>query len=194
MAALEQQVEAQGSASASGRSIGVNPGQSEVDAQYRELSGRLGLLREQEKTLRSDIARLQDEILEIPLVEIELRRLTDQYNVYMEEFSEVRGKKYDAALAQSLEQEQKAERFVLLEPPQVPLEPKQDMLTLSAMAIVLSLGAGIAVAYLTELLDDRIYGSELLETLTGERPLVVIPYMGDQQLSIVGGSVARGGG
>ena len=139
------------------------------------------MLQEQQKTLRGDIKQLQDEILEIPLVEAELRRLTDQYNVSMQEFSDIRSKKHDAMLAQDLEQEQKAERFVLLEPPGLPTEPKRPMSKMLAIALLLSLGAGAGIVYLAEALDDRIYGRSMLTSLTGVPPLAVIPYIENVQ-------------
>ncbi len=145
------------------------------NSQYAALTIRLNLLREQENTVRADIERLQGEILEIPLVDIELRRLNDEYNVAMVEFSEIRSKRHEAELAQSLEQEQKAERFTLLEPPEVPLEPVRSTLRLLAIALLLSAAGGAVVAYAAELLDNRIYGAKMLTALTGRPPLAIIP-------------------
>ncbi|MBN7795260.1 GumC family protein [Parahaliea mediterranea] len=178
IAALEAQLDVSVSAPAAGvKGTTSLAAQSAVETQIGTITKKLALLRDQEKILHDDIGRLQEEILAIPEVEIELRRLTDQYNVYMEEYSEIRAKRYEASLAQSLEQEKKAERFVLLEPPQLPLEPVRSTAKMVALALVFSLGAGAGMAYLAELLDDRIYGRKMLASLTGEPPLAVIPYI-----------------
>jgi succinoglycan biosynthesis transport protein ExoP len=155
----------------------ADPALARVAPQLQVLSTRMKLLRDQKKALQNKIEQLQAEIMQIPEVEIELRRLTDQYEVYMEEYSDLRAKRYDASLAQSLEQEEKAERFVLLEPPNLPLEPVWTMPRLLTMALAFSLAACLGVVYLAELLDDRIYGRKMLASLTGEPPLAVIPYI-----------------
>ena len=111
----------------------------------------------------------------MPLVEIELRRLSDQYNVYMEEYSKIRANRADAALAQSLEQEEKAERFILLETPELPVEPRQSFFQLMLMALLCSIGGAAIIAYASEKLDDSLYGDSMLVSLIGEQPLAVIP-------------------
>ncbi len=175
IAALEEQISIRNSMPEGSGQGGSTYPQSETDSHYRTITTRLNLLRDREKNLRGDIEKLQAEIQEMPLVEIELRRLTDQYNVLMEEYGEIRAKRHDAALAQSLEQDQKAERFTLLEPPEVPLEPTRSTLKLLVLALLLSLGGGAGVAYLAEMMDDRIYGQSVLASLVGQEPLAVIP-------------------
>jgi polysaccharide chain length determinant protein (PEP-CTERM system associated) len=179
------------SAQTDGNTDGDEAGLYASNSQYASLSIRLNVLREQESTIRADINRLQDELLEIPLVDIELRRLTDQYEVAMEEFSEIRAKRHEAELAQSLEQEEKAERFTLLEPPEVPLQPVRSTLRLLALALLASVAGGAAVAYAAELLDNRIYGEKMLIALTGQKPLVIIPNLAGTSRDLARASVGR---
>jgi capsular polysaccharide biosynthesis protein len=94
-------------------------------------------------------------------------------------------------LAQSLEQEEKAERFTLLEPPEVPLQPVRSTLRLLALALLASVAGGAAVAYAAELLDNRIYGEKMLIALTGQKPLVIIPNLAGTSRDLARASVGR---
>ena len=93
-------------------------------------------------------------------------------------YQELTAKFMDAKLAQTLEEEQKAEKFSILEPPRVPTKPeKPDRLKIIFIGFALSLFSGLASAYLAEAMDGSIRGQEEIVKITGEEPLVVIPYL-----------------
>jgi uncharacterized protein involved in exopolysaccharide biosynthesis len=91
---------------------------------------------------------------------------------------EIKQKQKMAQLGETLETERKGERFLLVEPPQVPVEPiKPPRFAILILGIVLAAGAGIGVAILAEIIDPAVYGPRQIALLTGVSPLVVIPYI-----------------
>ncbi len=83
-----------------------------------------------------------------------------------------------AELAQNLETEQKGERFTLIQPPELPIDPvSPNRVALVLLGGILAVGAGIGMALLLEALDDGIYTIGEVTTLTGAAPLVAITYM-----------------
>jgi hypothetical protein len=81
-------------------------------------------------------------------------------------------------LAENLEVEEKAERFVLLEPPEVPSIPvSPEKPKLYAMGFVLAVGSGAGAAFLAEILDKTIRGPAMLTAILQRHPLAVIPYI-----------------
>ena len=83
-----------------------------------------------------------------------------------------------AELARSLESEQKGERFTLVQPPELPIEPvSPNRVALIVLGLVLSVGIGLAATVVAEAADDTIYGVNAATSVTGTAPLVVVGYM-----------------
>jgi len=90
----------------------------------------------------------------------------------------MKAKQSQAELSKSLEEEQKGERFTLLEPPLLPDTPvKPDRPKIFALGLVLSLISGIGMAGLAEVLDGGIRGARTLASVTKMTPLATIPYI-----------------
>lgn len=95
-----------------------------------------------------------------------------------EKYKELKAKFMDAKLAQTLEEEQKAEKFSILEPPRIPSKPeKPNRLKIIFMGLVFSLVGGLGTGYIVEIMDSSIRGHKELARITGIEPLVVIPYI-----------------
>jgi hypothetical protein len=93
----------------------------------------------------------------------------------------VRGKLIQAELGEQLEMKRKGERFSLIEPPNLPYKPvKPNRLAIVLLGIVLSVGLGGAIVFMVEMLDQAVYGPRQLAAITGVSPLVVIPYITNQ--------------
>ncbi|MCF6203634.1 MAG: hypothetical protein L3J59_08190, partial [Methylococcaceae bacterium] len=93
-------------------------------------------------------------------------------------YDELKGKLMDAKLALTLEEEQKAEKFSILEPPRVPTKPeKPNRFKIIFMGLLFSIFAGLGTGYLVESMDGSIRGQKSLTKITGFEPLVVIPYI-----------------
>jgi hypothetical protein len=81
-------------------------------------------------------------------------------------------------MAGKLEQGSKGERFTLIEPPMLPLTPyKPNRFAIILLGAILSIGAALAYASIKENMFPVVYNSRALAAITGEPPLVVIPYI-----------------
>lgn len=95
-----------------------------------------------------------------------------------DKYKELKSKSLEAGLSQTLEEEQKAEKFSLLEPARIPLKPeKPNRFKILVMGFALSVFAGLGTGFLAEMLDGSIRGYNSLTQLTGIEPLVIIPYI-----------------
>jgi uncharacterized protein involved in exopolysaccharide biosynthesis len=68
---------------------------------------------------------------------------------------------------------------MLLEParaPQAPLGPNRAIIL--AVGLLLAAAAAVAMAWWREQADDRLRGPRAIETLFGEAPLAVVPWLG----------------
>ena len=155
-----------------------DPERAQLVAKIASADTRLASLRDQETELSARMATLQAQILKTPEVEQGLRQISFDYESASKEYDDVRSKLQQAELAENLESEQMAERFVLLEPPTVPVSPdRPNRLKFLALAILLALGGGLGVAFVAEMLDNRVQDPQILTALMGERPLAVLPYI-----------------
>jgi uncharacterized membrane protein HdeD (DUF308 family) len=81
-------------------------------------------------------------------------------------------------MGETLETERKGERFTLIEPPTEPtdpIKPRREIILI--LGVMLSLGAGVAMAAIAEAMDTAVHGPMQLATITGFAPLVTIPYI-----------------
>jgi hypothetical protein len=116
--------------------------------------------------------------MEAPDVERIYHALVRDYDNARRKYNETRDKQLAAELSQSLETERKSERFVLIEPPQLPTRPGGPGKWLIVLAgFVLASASGVGLVALSDLFDDRIHSPRQLAALTGEMPLQVVPYI-----------------
>jgi len=128
--------------------------------------------------IEAQISILEEQISRIPQVERGLDALQRDYANTMSKYQEIKSKQLQAELSQSLEQDQKGERFTLLEPPLRPDKPvKPNRPKLFAMGLILSMVGGIGIAGLAEAMDGGIRGPRALAVVTQMTPLVTIPYI-----------------
>ena len=140
-----------------------------VDADIRRL------IAERNK-VRSDIAGYQQRIENTAKREQDLASLTRNYGRTKDQYNSLLKRLDEAKMANSLEKEQKAERFRLLEPavyPRVPAAPKRARFLL--IGLVLSLGAAAAGVLLWEFLDTSFHRVEDLKAFTTVPVLVTVP-------------------
>ncbi|PHR00362.1 MAG: hypothetical protein COB29_15860, partial [Sulfitobacter sp.] len=132
--------------------------------------------------LRKKITTIEARVLKTPEVERGLITLKRDHTEIFQKYSELQAKQGKAQLAQNLEQEKKAERFILLEPPILPTEPVwPDRLKIVAIGGFLAFASGIGTALLVELVDKRVRTPAELEALLKHPPLVSIPYIKTQR-------------
>lgn len=142
---------------------------------------RIVSLADQKRDLVKKMEGYEAEILEAPQVERGLVTLMRDHDNARKKYEEIRAKEMGAKITESLEQENKAERFVLLEPPLMPEKPvKPNRKKIAALGLVLAPAGGGALVMLLEMLNQRVRGVGALESVLGRRVLVAVPFIATQ--------------
>jgi uncharacterized protein involved in exopolysaccharide biosynthesis len=147
---------------------------SQLESAKRELA-HLATLREDLRAKQRDYdARL----LQIPEIEREYRNLTRDYENAQTRYREVKAKEMQAQVAVELEKDRKGERFTLGERanlPETPFSPDRPRIVLVGLAA--SLGGGVGLAWLRDLLDRSVKGPWELARIARVPILTPIPYI-----------------
>jgi len=132
--------------------------------------------------LTEKMERYEGYLSRAPQIEKEYQSLLRDYQNTRMKYQEIRAKKMSADLAQSLESERKGERFTLIQPPELPIDPVSPNRTAMVfLAVILGLGAGLGVVVLLEAMSAAVYGTAEVTALTGIAPLAIIGYMETQE-------------
>ena len=138
----------------------------------------LTLLPKKRAEFAQQAAALSDSIAKTPEVEAQLSALMRDYDNLQAQYKLAQSKTSVAETGQQMEEDRQAERFEVLEQASVPDEPispnKPRILLGGAFA---SIGAGVGLVILLELLDKSIRSTTDLERLLQIRPLIAIPYV-----------------
>jgi len=182
VAKAEAEVRAQKGGNSAEPIAAWSPERSQLQANIVAAESRLNSLIDQEKELNARLSELRSQIMRTAEVEQSLREVDLSYQQAVHEYSDVRSKLREAELAESLESQEMAERFTLVQAPTLPVLPdRPHRPKLAAVALLLSLGSAVAVAFVIELLDKRVHDVRTLMRLIGERPFGVIPYISRAQ-------------
>jgi len=120
-------------------------------------------------------------IAKTPEVERKYFDLMRNLETNKSKYQDLNSKALEARLSQTLEEEQKAEKFAVIDPPIVPTKPeKPNRLKLLLMGFAVSIAGGLGVGLLVELTEGRVRGYKSLATLIGTDPMIVIPYIKNQ--------------
>lgn len=160
--------------------------QRNIRNQISSLEAKRKYLQDERKTVSDKLADLEQRIIKIPQVERGFAAINRNYQTIQDQYRSLQEKAQSAAMAESLENEQKAERFTLLEAPLLPartFKPNRKKLLLFALAA--AIGLPIALVILAGVLDKSIHSAEHLTTVVGAPPLIEIPYIFTRQESDV---------
>ncbi len=150
----------------------------QIQALLESVNRSIERIQEGRIDIEKQIAELDVKISRTPQVERGLDALERDYDNTRRKYQEMKSKQLQAELSQSLEQNQKGERFTLLEPPILPDSPvKPDRPKLFMLGMMLAMVGGLGVAGLAESVDGGIRGSRALASVTKMTPLVTIPYI-----------------
>jgi polysaccharide biosynthesis transport protein len=177
---VERKIEEGSSANSADESKGMpdNPIYIRLAEQLNAIDSELAASRKTLASLREKEDRLLSNMVAAPEVERGYRTLAREYDNTTAKYRDVKNKELEAQLSESLEDEQKGERFTLIEPPVLPSEPiKPNRLAVALLGIFLGLAIGGGLIVLLEAFDPTIHGSGELMSVTGVAPLVVIPFI-----------------
>lgn len=155
-----------------------NPAYIQLQAQLQGARTELRSLKTLRGELEKKLSDYESRLTQGPKIEREYLTLTRDYDNAQSKYREVRAKQLEAELAESLEVESKAERFVLIEPPILPEKPHSpNRMAILFLGFVLSLGGGVGHVFVREHLDPRVRGVKDLLSVVGVPPLTIIPYV-----------------
>jgi uncharacterized protein involved in exopolysaccharide biosynthesis len=153
----------------------------EPSAEVSSTSVRLELIDKELKRLKDEQIRLQSQISAYqsridatPLREQQLVELSRNYDVSKQHYQTLLDKSFNIEMAASLEQKQKAERFTVLDPAQVPekpVKPRRKLLLLVALLFSAALPCIFVVS--KELLAAKITTEDELRLLIPQGARVV---------------------
>jgi polysaccharide chain length determinant protein (PEP-CTERM system associated) len=140
-----------------------------IDSEILRMNGEL-------RKISGDVAMYQQRIENTPKVEQELLSITRDYNTTRELYASLLKRLDEAKLADKLEQNQKAEKFKILEPaffPDKPEAPERERLLLVALFVIL--GAALGSMLLREMLDTSFHNVDDLRSSVKVPVLISIP-------------------
>ena len=147
---------------------------AKIDATQREISR----LRDRQVSLREKLADFEQRIVKTNQVQRAYLDLTRDHENKLNQYRQLRAKQLQAGLAETLESENKGESFTLIEPPQIPSSAeKPNRPKLMAMGFVASIGSGLGLALLIEMLFGGVRGYANISRVVGKPPLVVVPIL-----------------
>jgi uncharacterized protein involved in exopolysaccharide biosynthesis len=147
-----------------------------MDRRIASLRERLQVIDRQRANVRSKLGQMDVALVKSPQVERGLAGLTRDYQNAQKKYEEIVAKKMTAQVAENLEEEQKAERFAVLEPPTLPDRPvKPDRRKLLALSLLLAMVVPAGVVSVAETLHGTVRGVGQISAILGQKPLVTVP-------------------
>jgi uncharacterized protein involved in exopolysaccharide biosynthesis len=141
-----------------------------ADDQFTSLATQRNDLNQQLNTLRKDV-------LETPAFEQQLEALSRDYDNAQLRYRELKEKKLTADMNEQMEQGRTAERLVMIDPPELPVDTHPKRILLFVASIFLSFMSGFGGVALTEKMSLNVHGPIHLASLINAPPLVVIPHI-----------------
>lgn len=156
----------------------LDPVVAKIETKIKAIESRIAMLLRQKEQVKNNIVSLENKIIQTPQVERGLKALSRGYENALLKYQEIKSKLMTAQLSESLEQEKKAERFSLLEPPVLPQTPiKPNRAKMVALGFFLALATGGGCIMLVEMINGSVYGIGRLTAAIQRQPLVIIPYI-----------------
>ncbi len=153
-----------------------NPVYIQVQAQRKNLDIQEAALRAQRVEVQARIADYERRIGESAQVEQDLSALLRRLQTANDSYQNARSRLFAAQMGQSLETQSKGERFTLVEPPDLPLQPSSpNRPVLLALLIFVCLAIGFGWPQVAESMDSSVNSARAVERVQGSPPLAEIP-------------------
>ena len=163
-------------------SIPDNPEYIQLASQIRSVNVELEALRSSAARARQQLTNYERSTEIAPEVEREYLELTREYDIAQARFGEIQNNLSQAALAQTLESEQRGERFTLIRNPGTPSRPvSPNRLGILLLGVVLGGALAVGLAALRESSDPTIRSARDLLRFTEIKPVGAIPFLTNAQ-------------
>jgi polysaccharide chain length determinant protein (PEP-CTERM system associated) len=136
---------ANGARSSAGLSLG---GYEQIKSQLGEADAQAALYAGRSDSLRARLARMEERAADIPAVEVELAKLTRDYDVLKIKHGELLARREQAKLAHDSEVGADRVQYQIVEAPRVPLSPDGPSRSLLiSLVLLVALAAGASFAF-----------------------------------------------
>jgi len=155
-----------------------NPDYLAVQSQLRAAQRSVATLRAAEARERRDVAAYEAGLSTEPNVEREYTQLQRDYDNARLRYEDIQGKMKNAALARTLEQEERGDRFTLLQGPVAPKKPySPNRLGIILLGLVLGCGVAFGCVTAVDAADPTVRGTADLQHITGGPAIGAIPVL-----------------
>jgi succinoglycan biosynthesis transport protein ExoP len=155
-----------------------DPAVDRVEARIASARARAGVLGQQQGALRAKLNTMEREVMKAPQVERGLSSLMRDHQNAQKKYDEIRAKQMTAQVSENLEGDKKAERFTLLESPEMPDKPiKPNRKKMIVLGFFLALAASGGLVMVQENINGGVRGVEALESVTPVPILAAISYI-----------------
>ena len=159
-----------------------NPAYINLATQIESACLQIKARKKERGELKNSLKDYQQRLEKTPQVEKAYSALTRDHESTWARYQETMKKLMEARVAQGMEQEQKGERFTIIDPAQYPEKPfKPNRLAILLISVILGLGASVGYASVAEFMDQTIKSTDDLFNATGISVLASVPYITTQR-------------
>jgi polysaccharide biosynthesis transport protein len=171
------EMSARGAASTQGNGQAPdNPEYLSVQSQLLATRRSLATMRSEEARARAAIARYESGLSTEPNVEREYTQLARDYANSRARYEDLQAKMKNAALARSMEAEEKGEKFALVRAPTAPNRPHfPNRLGIILLGLVLGIAIAFVCVAVADATDPTVRGTADLHEITGVAMIGAIP-------------------
>jgi uncharacterized protein involved in exopolysaccharide biosynthesis len=159
-----------------------NPAYINIQSQLASTKESLASLEKARADLKRRKAEYTKRLESTPTIEPDYMDLLRDRENSMRRHMEITSRLMEAQVSAELEVQRKGERFLLINPPELPEKPdRPNRLAILLLGAFLAVGGGIGAGVVVENFDRTIHTSEQFSRVLQGVPLAVIPYLPSEQ-------------
>ncbi len=176
ISSLESEVRSQGGNLDGGTQQATNPEYIRIQSQLAAVRNDLQAESRKLSELEARATEFSERLLAAPLVERDYTSMLREYDTAKQAFEDIKAKQLAAKLASNLEEDNKGQKFTLLEPANTPSLPESpNRIAIIALGLFLAGLLACAFVIIAEISDKTIRGVKGLTGVLGIPPIGVIP-------------------
>jgi polysaccharide biosynthesis transport protein len=149
-----------------------------VESQISALDQQIHKNLDRQAEIKKEMAFRQGRLASIPVVEQQMSPVTRDFEVARDHYRMLLEKKFGADMASDLESRQKGERFVILDPAQIPAKPdRPNRLIIDLLALAVGFGLGLATAFVREVMDTSVKTEREITEILSTPIMAHIPWL-----------------
>ncbi len=155
-----------------------NPAYINIQSQLASTTASLQSLEAARVDLKKRMAEYAKRLESTPTLEPEYLDLIRDRENSVRKYQEITSRLMEAQVSAELEVQRKGERFLLINPPELPEKPdRPNRLAILLLGAFLAVAMGLGTGVVADNLDRRIFTTDQLGRVMRGVPLAVIPYL-----------------